>query len=227
MNNKIRMFGVAVLILTLITGAILGLLISPANPLTWLLVASLAVVPLLHRRLKSHQHLKWKSDYSVGIASIDAQHRKLIDLINSLQTAVDYSTGEVFERKALDELVDYTKTHFKFEEDMMEQNGYPDFESHRESHVRMIAKVEVTDLGLNRRFVVTNREDLPAQDLYEHYVDRGQAENFVKAFKKDLAMDRLSCHRFLANQFRLWLHALAYQLIVRLRGYLQGPPGRN
>ena len=42
-------------------------------------------------------------------------------------------------------------------------------------------KVEVTDLGLNRRFVVTNREDLSAEDLYEHYVDRGQAENFVKA----------------------------------------------
>ena len=89
---------------------------------------------------------------------------------------------------------------------------------------RMIAKVEVTDLGLNRRFVVTNREDLSAQDLYKHYVDRGQAENFVKAFKKDLVMDRLSCHRFLANQFRLWLHALAYQLIVRLRDYLQGTP---
>ncbi len=142
MNNKLRMFGVAVLILTLITAAILGLLISPSNPLTWLLVASLLVVPLLHRRMKSHQHLKWKSDYSVGIASIDIQHRKLIELINSLQTAVDYSTGEEFERKALDELVDYTKTHFKYEEGLMEQNDYPDFEPHRDSHAHMIAKVD-------------------------------------------------------------------------------------
>ena len=142
MNNKLRMFGVAVLILTLITAAILGLLISPSNPLTWLLVGSLLVVPLLHRRLKSHQHLKWKSDYSVGIASIDIQHRKLIELINSLQTAVDYSTGKEFERKALDELVDYTKTHFKYEEGLMEQNDYPDFESHRDSHAHMIAKVD-------------------------------------------------------------------------------------
>ena len=84
----------------------------------------------------------------------------------------------------------------------------------------MIAKVEVTDLGLNRRFVVTNREDLSAEDLYEHYVDRGQAENFVKAFKKDLTLDRLSCHRSLPNPFRLWLHGLAYPWIVRLRDYL-------
>jgi hypothetical protein len=80
----------------------------------------------------------------------------------------------------------------------------------------MIAKVEVTDLGLNRRYVLTNRGDLSTEDLCEHYLGRGQAENFVKAFKKDLAMDRLSCHRFLTNQFRLWLHALTYQLIVRL-----------
>ena len=49
----------------------------------------------------------------------------------------------------------------------------------------------------------------------------------VKAFKKDLAMDRLSCHRFLANQFRLFIHALAYVLILRLRDYLCGTPWHN
>ena len=92
---------------------------------------------------------------------------------------------------------------------------------------RMVAKVEVSERGFNRRFVVTNRQDLTAGQLYDHYIGRGQCENFVKAFKKDLAMDRLSCHRFLANQFRLWLHALAYQLIVRLRDYLQGTPWQN
>lgn len=142
MNNKLRMFGVAVLILTLATAAILAVLISPANPLSWLLLASLAVLPLIHQRLKSRQYLKWKSDYSVGIVSIDLQHRKLIDLINSLQTAVDYATGEQYERKALDELVDYTMTHFKYEEDLMEKYGYTDFESHCREHARMIARVE-------------------------------------------------------------------------------------
>ena len=42
--------------------------------------------------------------------------------------------------------------------------------------------------------------------------------------KNHLSMDRLSCHRFLANQFRLLLHALAYQMFVRLRDYLHGTP---
>ncbi len=78
--------------------------------------------------------------------------------------------------------------------------------------------------GINRRFVVTNRDDLCSQSLYDHYTDRGQTENFIKAFKNHLSMDRLSCHRFLANQFRLLLHALAYQMFVRLRDYLHGTP---
>ena len=142
MNNKLRMFGVAVLILTLITAVVLGLLISPGNPLTWLLIAVLVLLPLIHRRLMVKQYLQWKPEYDVGIESIDRQHRKLVGMINNLQTAVDYSTGEEFERKALDDLVDYTRTHFKYEEGLMEQNGYPDFEAHRAEHERMIARVD-------------------------------------------------------------------------------------
>ena len=89
---------------------------------------------------------------------------------------------------------------------------------------RVIVKVEVDQRGINRRFVVTNRDDLCSQSLYDHYTNRGQTENFIKAFKNHLSMDRLSCHRFLANQFRLLLHALAYQMFVRLRDYLHGTP---
>ena len=56
---------------------------------------------------------------------------------------------------------------------------------------RVIVKVEVDQRGINRRFVVTNRDDLCSQSLYDHYTDRGQTENFIKAFKNHLSMDRL------------------------------------
>lgn len=92
---------------------------------------------------------------------------------------------------------------------------------------RVIGKVEVNEMGLNRRFVVTNREDLSAQQLYDHYSDRGQTENFIKVLKNDLATDRLSCHRFWANQFRLLIHAFAYQMFLRLRDYLKGTPWQD
>lgn len=141
MNNKTRMFGVAVLILTLITAAILGLVTSPGNPLTWLLIAVLVLLPLIYRKLTLRHYIEWRDDYSVGIESIDTQHKKLLGLINSLQTAVNYKTGETFEQEALDELVAYTKTHFKYEENLMEQNAYPDFETHRAEHELMISRV--------------------------------------------------------------------------------------
>ena len=48
---------------------------------------------------------------------------------------------------------------------------------------RVVAKVEVNEVGINRRFVVTNRADLSPRPLYDHYSDRGQTENYIKAFK--------------------------------------------
>ena len=140
-NKKMCMFGVSLLILTLIVAAILGLLAGPDSPITWLLIAILVVIPFIHKRMASEQFVEWKDDYSVGIDSIDQQHKKLLNLINQLQTAVDYSTGEQFEREALDELVDYTKTHFTYEEGLMRDNDYPDFEQHKAQHEKMFEKV--------------------------------------------------------------------------------------
>lgn len=141
MNKNLSMFGMALLMLTLITAIILGFMAGPTSPLTWILVAILIAIPFLHRKLSARSYLEWKDEYSVGIDSIDQQHRRLVNLINQLHTAVTYSTGEEFEREALDELVDYTKTHFTYEEGLMEQNGYPDFDAHKAQHNQMIEKV--------------------------------------------------------------------------------------
>jgi hypothetical protein len=54
------------------------------------------------------------------------------------------------------------------------------------------------------------------------YVLRGDVENPIKELKLELKADRLSCHRFLANQFRLLLHTAAYCLFLLLRHHLQG-----
>jgi hypothetical protein len=89
---------------------------------------------------------------------------------------------------------------------------------------RVLAMVEHTAQGPNVRFVVTNRRGRAAE-VFAWYHQRGQAENFIKELKRDLAADRLSCHAFHANAFRLLLHALAYDLLhlFRLRT-LAGTP---
>jgi hypothetical protein len=81
---------------------------------------------------------------------------------------------------------------------------------------RVVYKAEAMEEGTNRRFVVTSRKDEPKK-LYNWYVQRGESENRIKDFKGALKADRLSCHRFFANQFRLLLHAAAYWLLDALR----------
>jgi hypothetical protein len=90
----------------------------------------------------------------------------------------------------------------------------------------VIVKAEAQAQGPNRRFIVTNRpgaRGLP-EPAYDDYALRGESENRNKELKCDLAIDRTSDHRFLANFFRLYLHALALNLLVRLRRAVACPP---
>ena len=82
---------------------------------------------------------------------------------------------------------------------------------------RVIAKAEVTDLGENPRYVVTNL-DGEARQLYDQvYCARGEMENRIKECQLGLFADRTSSQYWWANQFRLLLASLAYVLIERLR----------
>jgi hypothetical protein len=82
---------------------------------------------------------------------------------------------------------------------------------------RVVARLEASPLGLDVRYVVTTLAGT-AEHLYETvYCARGQAENFIKLHKTQLASDRTSCRSPNANQFRLILHTAAYWLLHALR----------
>jgi Transposase DDE domain group 1 len=85
---------------------------------------------------------------------------------------------------------------------------------------RVVYKAEELAKGSNLRFVVTSRTDLAPLALYNWYVRRGEPELWIKDLKDACFADRLSCHRFWANQFRLLLHAAAYWLLDTLRRLL-------
>jgi len=90
----------------------------------------------------------------------------------------------------------------------------------------VIVKCEANAQGTNRRAVVTNRRGArtcPA-GAYDDYANRGESENRNKELKCELMGDRLSDHRYLANCFRIFMHALACNLLVRLRRLIADPP---
>lgn len=142
MNKQWSMFGVALLLLVIITAILLGFMVDIFNPVSWGLIALLVIIPFVHKRIVARRFVEWRDEYSVGIESIDNDHKRLLSLINQLQTAAHYQTGKEFEREAFDALVDYTKHHFKREEALMETHGYPGFNAHKAEHVAMIAKVD-------------------------------------------------------------------------------------
>jgi hypothetical protein len=87
---------------------------------------------------------------------------------------------------------------------------------------RIVIKAEVVSfagrtLRDNPRFVITSLKG-NAKDIYEHeYCARGEVENRVKELKLGLEIDRTSCSRFLANQFRVLMTAAAYVLMQEIR----------
>jgi len=94
---------------------------------------------------------------------------------------------------------------------------------------RVIVKVEVNEKGTNIRYVVTDIRCVRTKALYEHgYCARGHMELYIKESKVHLLSDRMSCSRFEANQFRLFMHSAAYVLLHALREkMLQGTEYAN
>lgn len=83
---------------------------------------------------------------------------------------------------------------------------------------RVIVKVEVNEKGTNIRYVVTDLRCIRTKALYElGYCARGKMELYIKESKTYLESDRMSCNRFEANQFRLFMHSAAYVLLHTFR----------
>lgn len=85
----------------------------------------------------------------------------------------------------------------------------------------VIVKVEYGPLGSNIRFIVTDKAPKDCREskhIYEKlYCRRGECELWIKELKDDLHIDRMSCGKFTANQFRVFLHAAAYVLLWHVR----------
>jgi hemerythrin len=85
-------------------------------------------------------YIDWNGSLDTGIDVIDNQHRRIVDYINKLEdTSRNHSMEEV--AVVLDELVDYTLSHFTFEESLMEEAGYPFIKAHKRVHELFIRRV--------------------------------------------------------------------------------------
>ncbi len=85
--------------------------------------------------------MAWSDNLNTGIDEIDRQHRKIVDYINELHRAAQGANRELIE-KVLNGLIDYTISHFSFEEEMLENNHYDDLQEHKKLHHKFIARIQ-------------------------------------------------------------------------------------
>jgi len=85
--------------------------------------------------------LQWNPDFSVNVAEIDAEHKMLVQMLNSLHDAMKMGEGKKKVSNILDEMAEYSQKHFHTEEKYMIRFGYPEYEIHKKEHDAFIAKV--------------------------------------------------------------------------------------
>ena len=78
--------------------------------------------------------LEWNENLSVGVPSIDEQHKVLLGLLNELFDATQAGKGQAALGKVLNELADYTVYHFQYEESLFAQTGYGAALDHTKEH---------------------------------------------------------------------------------------------
>jgi hemerythrin-like metal-binding protein len=85
---------------------------------------------------------QWNQGYSVGVGAMDAEHKRLIELIHGLYEAMgEGKAGEIMDA-VIDDLAAYTRLHFKHEEDLMQRYGYPKLAEQRQAHREFVSRVE-------------------------------------------------------------------------------------
>jgi len=83
----------------------------------------------------------WDPKYSVGVAEIDNQHRRLVELIDEMHIAMKEGHAREEAPKILGGLIDYTQKHFATEERLMDRYRYPAAAVHKDKHGRIVARV--------------------------------------------------------------------------------------
>lgn len=86
------------------------------------------------------EKIEFTKDLELGIGPIDSQHRRLIDLINSLLEMSAVGASREVLGEILDELSEYIFEHFEAEESLMQEAGYPGYAAHREQHAGFVKK---------------------------------------------------------------------------------------
>lgn len=132
-------------------------------------------------------YMDWTRDLESGLPVIDEQHKRIVEFINELHDASQ--TGNIDETShVMEGLLNYTVTHFEFEEDLQEKAGYPFLKAHQRIHEIFMKKVaEIRARSNKGEDVAQELLRLLKGWLASHI--KGEDRDYVEAVKKIVESD--------------------------------------
>lgn len=120
--------------------------------------------------------LIWSDKLNTGIQVIDRQHRRIVDYINRLYEAHKNGSPKEETGAVIDELVDYTLTHFAFEETMLEDVNYAELDAHKVFHDQFIQQVrEIRERFEEHEIAAIELNNLMVTWLFNHILHEDAA----------------------------------------------------
>lgn len=83
----------------------------------------------------------WNDELRVGVSLFDDEHHEMIDLLNDMREQISSNASDVDITEAFKNFVECGVTHFAHEEELMEEWGYPEMNSHKKEHDELLEKV--------------------------------------------------------------------------------------
>ena len=128
--------------------------------------------------------LVWQEDLNTGIEVIDQQHRRIVEMLNHLYNA-QQSMQHAVVAEVISELVDYTMSHFAFEEELMEEAGYPFCAAHKRVHEVFVKRVSEYHMRFQAGEDITDElRTMLSRWLFNHI--RGDDKAYADQVKRHL-----------------------------------------
>jgi hemerythrin-like metal-binding protein len=108
--------------------------------------------PLVKKRAATEPQpsVGWSFTFETGHPEMDAQHMELVRILNQVGTIILAGGGAAEVRSLMKAFIDSARTHFSFEEELMNRHRYPEVKIHHELHVALLETLSSYDLQLKR-----------------------------------------------------------------------------
>jgi hemerythrin len=128
----------------------------------------------------------WTDDLNIGIDVIDNQHRQLVDYINALEGVDEHDLSAV--SSVLDNLIDYTISHFSYEENLQKEAGYMFALPHKQIHEEFIKQVSLYKYRHNKGELISSELYKMLCIWLKHHIqhdDRDYVDQYLRKFGKN------------------------------------------